>query len=224
MGQLHLGDIIAGELRLDCTPRQGVACWDPRIKLALLVIAIALNIWLAIPWLSGSVLIIGLGLLLWSRPSGRQVSLFLIAPLWATFIMVVGFSLGFGHILLFAWGQFTFTRDGLLLGGYAALRGYCDIIWLALTFVTTPFPRVLTALRWYRVPAILVDTLAMMYRYSFELYYEFARMRLAAQSRGGRGDYQRDMHSLARIAAQIFLRAYDRSERIYWAMFARGGD
>lgn len=39
----------------------------------------------------------------------------------------------------------------------AALRVYCDITWLALTFVIEPFSRIIHALKLFRVPTILVE-------------------------------------------------------------------
>ena len=63
----------------------------------------------------------------------------------------------------------------------------------------------------------------MMYRYAFLLHEEFVRMRTAGQSRGGWCGYARMVRTIGRITAQIFIRAFDRSERISCAMFARGG-
>jgi cobalt/nickel transport system permease protein len=222
--QVHLEDVISTEQDVHATPSRGLFRWDPRLKLVLLIGAVVLNVWVALPGLSAIVLACGLGLLLWSRPRSRQLGIYLLAPLWPTAIVVGGFAIGFGQTLLATIGSVQLYREGLLLGMAAALRVYCDITWLALIFLTTPFGRVLGALRWFRVPPILVDTLAMMYRYSFLLYAEFHRMRIASQSRGGRAGRWREIKSLARIAAQLFMRAFDRSERIYWAMFARGGE
>lgn len=222
-GHLQLAHIIAGERRMESANR-GLYHWDARLKLLLLLLAMALNIWLARPLLSAGVLGIGMALLLWSRPPGRQVLYFLLAPLWATLLVVCGYALAFGSTPFAHVAGLTLYREGLLQGGYVFLRAFCDITWLALTFLTTPFGQVLQAMRWYRVPEILVDTLAMMYRYAFLLFAEFGRMRAAAQSRGGRSSRWREMQSLGRICAQIFMRAFDRSERIYWATFARGGE
>jgi cobalt/nickel transport system permease protein len=182
-----------------------------------------LNTWLAIPWLSAALLLMGIVLINWTHiPLRRQLS-YLLIPLWPTLLVLIGFSIGFGVIPLRTIGPITLYVDGLARGGQVALRAYCDIVWVMACLLTTPFAQVMQALRWYRVPEVIVDTLSMMYRYSFVLYNEFRRLRLAAQSRGGAEGYLAEMHLLARISAQIFLRAFDRSERIYWAMVARGG-
>ncbi|MHB9022696.1 MAG: cobalt ECF transporter T component CbiQ [Armatimonadota bacterium] len=204
-------------------PVRGFSSWDARIKLTLALIAVVLNTWLALPWLSAATLVVGVVLLSWTNVPWRRQAAFLLIPLWSTLILLLGFAAGFGVTPLMKVGPVTFYAEGLIRGGQVALRAYCDIVWLMSCVLTTPFAKIMQALRWYRVPDVIVDTLSMMYRYAFVLFAEFRRLRLAAQSRGGAKGYVAEMHLLARISAQIFLRAFDRSERIYWAMVARGG-
>lgn len=96
--------------------------------------------------------------------------------------------------------------------------------WVGLLILTTPFAELLEALRWFKVPAILVDTLAFMYRYIFLLFDEFAAMRASARVRGGFSAYKISLASMGLIVSQIFLRAYDRAQRISHAMKARGAE
>jgi cobalt transport protein ATP-binding subunit len=96
--------------------------------------------------------------------------------------------------------------------------------WMAAVFLTTPFNRVLDALKWFRVPTILLDTTAMTYRYASLLIDEFHHMRDAARARGGFRGYRNTQHSTGLILAQVILRAYDRAGRIQDAMVARGAN
>ncbi|MEI8197996.1 MAG: energy-coupling factor transporter transmembrane component T, partial [Phycisphaerae bacterium] len=89
------------------------------------------------------------------------------------------------------------------------------------------------ARRRLRVPALLVTTLALMYRYLFVLVDESQRMRRARQSRtfaaSGSGATRavggwRSWRTLATVVSQLFVRASERAERIYAAMCARGWD
>lgn len=220
----HIEHVLHSEQALAEDQQHGLYGWDARVKLALIVLVIVLNTWLAIPWLSGVLLVVGIGVLCWTRPPWRQQMPFLLVPLVPTVLVLAGFAIGFGARPLGHLGPLTFYAEGLTRGGQVALRAYCDVTWLMSCVLTSPFSQIISALRWYRVPFILVDTLAMMYRYSFLLYTEFRRMRMAARSRGGFSGYKAEMSSISRIAALIFLRAFDRSERIYWAMVARGGE
>ncbi len=202
----------------------GWSRWDPRLKLALLVTVIGTNVFLARLELSLTLFCLSLGLAVWSRIPWRSFVLFFIAPAWATLLVVVGFSLGFGSTPLAGIGPLTLYREGLWQGVAAAARVACDMGWLAAVFLTTPFNQVLQALRWYRVPAVLVDTFALTYRYALLLLAEFHRLREAARGRGGLRSYGNANRSLAMILTQVFLRAYDRAGRIQEAMTARGAE
>ncbi len=221
---LNLDKFIASEQQLEGKPLRGVFAWDPRLKLGMLATVIILNIGLAINGLSVFLLIIGFLLVLWTRPPLGRTLIFFLGPLLATAVAVAGFSVGFGKTPIYELGKLTVYREGIIQGGEVAIRVYCDMTWLVLTFVTTPFYRILEAFRWYKVPSILVDTLAMMYRYSFLLFDEFTRMHTASSARGGRAGKANALKTLSRIGAQVFMRAFDRSERIYLAMVTRGGE
>lgn len=93
----------------------------------------------------------------------------------------------------------------------------------ALTFAAiTPFADLVDALRQLRVPALLITTIALMHRYLFVLLDESQRMRRARQARTFTTSRRRQWSNLASVAAQLFLRASDRADRIYAAMCARG--
>ena len=204
--------------------RRGLYAWDARLKLALLVLAVAANVILAHLWLSMLLFGLSLGLVLQSRVPWRHFALFFLAPAWATLIVFLGFAAGFGATPVFSWGPLTLYREGMVQGLAAAARVASDMSWMAAVFLTTPFNRVLEALKWFRVPAVLLDTIALTYRYASLLIEEFHLMRDAARSRGGLRGYGNTQRSTALILAQVMLRAYDRAARIQNAMLARGAN
>ena len=221
----HLYSRVFGQDHLwEGSPSTGLYAWDPRLKLALLVSAVGTNVIIAHLNLSVALFLVSLGLAAWSRVPAKLFALFFLAPAWATLIVFLGFSAGFGATPVFSTGPFTFYREGMVQGMSAAARVASDMSWMAAIFLTTPFNRVLDALKWFRVPAILLDTLAMTYRYAFLLMDEFHHMRDAARSRGGFRSYRNRQQSTARILAQVILRAYDRAGRIQSAMAARGAN
>jgi cobalt/nickel transport system permease protein len=87
---------------------------------------------------------------------------------------------------------------------------------------TTPFSALLGVMRRARVPALLVSTLALMYRYLFVLTDEAQRMRRARVSRTFRPGRWWTWTTLATVIGQLFVRSTERAERIYAAMAARG--
>jgi cobalt/nickel transport system ATP-binding protein len=200
----------------------GLYCWDARLKIGLGVVMIALNIVLARLWLSVSLLGIGMLLAIVSGIPLRRYALFFLAPAWATCVVFIGFSVGFGETILFRVGSFPVYREGIGLGMAAGVRVACDMSWIAGVFLTTSFPSLMAALRWYRIPPILLDITAMAYRYSSLLWEEFQRMKISAVSRGGFRRWPNRFQSTGRILSQVILRSYDRSLRIQKAKFARG--
>ena len=93
---------------------------------------------------------------------------------------------------------------------------------------TTPFHDLVDALRELRLPRILISIISFMYRYLAVLGDEGARMLRARDARSA-GSTGRSGPSIrwratvtGRMVGSLFLRAYERSERIYAAMQARG--
>jgi cobalt/nickel transport system permease protein len=95
----------------------------------------------------------------------------------------------------------------------------------SLTVAATTSARELPlALSRLRVPAVIVSMLTLMIRYIDVLAAEIRRMRLARVSRG---DSPRMLHQIGATAAGVgalFLRSYERGERVYLAMLSRGFD
>lgn len=96
---------------------------------------------------------------------------------------------------------------------------------------TTPFHHLVDALRELRVPRILIAIISFMYRYLAVLADEGSRMLRARDARsagggpggaGGGGSIRWRATVTGRMVGSLFLRAYERSERIYAAMQARG--
>jgi cobalt/nickel transport system permease protein len=87
---------------------------------------------------------------------------------------------------------------------------------------TTPFPKVLEALRRFRLPQLLVLTLAFLYRYHFLLIDEAERILRALKSRGYKARSIGQAKIIGSALGMFLLRSYERSERIYSAMAARG--
>jgi cobalt/nickel transport system permease protein len=95
---------------------------------------------------------------------------------------------------------------------------------------TTPFHDLVDALRELRLPTILVSIISFMYRYLAVLGDEASRMLRAREARSagapdgsaGGGPIRWRATVTGRMVGSLFLRAYERSERIYAAMQARG--
>lgn len=95
----------------------------------------------------------------------------------------------------------------------------------ALTLVaTTPLPRLLSGLEALGAPVILTMVVQFLYRYLFVLAEQSARMRQAAQCRGGRNRQARQSRwqAAAGALAVLFGRSLERAQGIHQAMVSRG--
>ena len=88
--------------------------------------------------------------------------------------------------------------------------------------ITTSFNDILRVLRRLHFPAILITTLALLYRYVFVLGDEAQRMSRALRCRTFRAGRVRIWRMQANAVGLLFVRATDRAERVYRAMTARG--
>mgnify|MGYP000411437505 CR=1 FL=1 len=93
----------------------------------------------------------------------------------------------------------------------------------SLTLAATTEPHDLIAgLRRLRFPKALVDVIANMLRYLDVVTTELTRMRVALTSRGFTARNPRHWAVIARSLGALFVRAYERGERVYLAMASRG--
>ncbi|MBS0206543.1 MAG: hypothetical protein JSS49_26945 [Planctomycetes bacterium] len=88
-----------------------------------------------------------------------------------------------------------------------------------------PFRELLTTLRRWRCPLVLVAMLGFMYRYTFILWDELRRLRNARAARDfGGGPWWRSWSINSQMIGLLLLRAMERAERTHRAMLARGWD
>jgi len=222
-GCLSISDLLKAEKAMAVRLCGGLHAVDARLKLALVVAAVLFNVVLLDYRLSLALLVAGWAGMAVSRAPLRQIAWFVLAPAWASLPVVFGLAAGLGQTPLIEIGPLTLYHEGLAQGGQAGLRALADTAWAGLLFLTTPFTEILAALRWFRVPGVVTDTLGFMYRYVFLLWEEFSAMRVSARARGGLSGWRKEWHTTGTITAQVFLRAYDRARRIQQAVQARGG-
>ncbi len=87
---------------------------------------------------------------------------------------------------------------------------------------TTDFNRLLKAMERVRIPGIVVATLAFMYRFIFLIIDEAERMLMAFQSRYIHLPVWTRLRMVATQIGVLFIRTYERGERVHLAMEARG--
>ncbi|MDD1721235.1 MAG: energy-coupling factor transporter transmembrane protein EcfT, partial [Euryarchaeota archaeon] len=86
-----------------------------------------------------------------------------------------------------------------------------------------PFSTLLASLERLRVPPLITSMLSFTYRYIFVFVDEGERLNRAKTSRCIEGaTYRLRLRASAKTIGMVFIRAYERGERIYRSMLARG--
>jgi len=130
------------------------------------------------------------------------------------------------------------TVDGWLRFANVALKSWLSVQAAIVLAASTPFPDLLLAMRAVRIPRLLVAMFGLMWRYLFVLADEGLRLMRARTSRSGHarpaegrsragrpgGSLAWRAHVAGGMAGSLFLRAIERSDRIYVAMLSRGYD
>ncbi len=123
----------------------------------------------------------------------------------------------------FSW-ELSVTDEGLYLFGAVVMKAWLSVMISGLLVATTPFQDLLQAMRSLRVPSVLTATISFMYRYLFVLVDEAMRLQTAraARSVGSGRTLGWRARVLGGMIGSLFIRSYERSERIYAAMLSRG--
>jgi cobalt/nickel transport system permease protein len=116
-----------------------------------------------------------------------------------------------------------FQGRGLAVFVTIALKSTACVAAVQLLAHTTPFQDILAALRRAKLPAVLVVTLALLYRYLDVLVEETQRMRRARAARTWSPRAWASWKSLSSVIAVSLVRSMARAERVHVAMRARGG-
>lgn len=123
----------------------------------------------------------------------------------------------------------TITDAGILRFVGIMARSWLAVLAAVTLAVTTRFVDILVAMRSLGMPKVLASIILLMYRYIHVLLEEASRLMRARQARSAAPEPGRESGSLrwraqvtGRMIGTLFLRTYERSERVYEAMLARG--
>ncbi len=124
---------------------------------------------------------------------------------------------------LFSFGPLVATKEGVLYVSLITLKANAIIMAIVALVATISVFDVGRAMRRLHVPAKLVQLFLFTYRYVHVIYMEYQRIMKAIKIRGFRP--QTNMHTYktyAYLVGVLFIRSYDRAQRVHAAMLCRG--
>ena len=184
--------------------------------------------------LNARVKLIGIALLIFAAVALHQLSI--LGALFGACVLVAMLSrISFRELALRVWiGVLAFTGlialpailllpGGLRSGAFLILRAETAATLAALLILCTPWAQLLRALRWFRIPAVLVAILGMTYRYVFLLLKTAQDMFEAREARLIGVLEPADRRRLAASSAGLLLsKTIDLGSEVHSAMQARG--
>lgn len=207
---------------------------DARVKLAVTVayiFAITLTpvgAWGTLAFLAGPVVAgvllahLGMGLVL-KRSLLAAPFVLVVAPLMFTKPGDEAFALP-----LAGWDA---SWEGIEAVATILLKSWLSVVAAVVLTASTPAPELVQALRGLRAPRLLTAVVFFTYRYLFTIGEEGQRLMRGRDSRSARitgyrggGTIGWRARILGHMVGSLFLRSFERSERVYAAMQARGYD
>lgn len=117
---------------------------------------------------------------------------------------------------------FTLYREGILAGTAIVAKGTLGVLGAITLSSTSTAREILRGLERLHLPALMVNIASFMLRYLNVVTDEMERMRIARASRGFEARGIRDWRILSSVIATLFMRSYERGERVHLAMLSRG--
>jgi cobalt/nickel transport system permease protein len=198
---------------------------DPRLKLVsmgLLIISIVLvsHIWLALIGLCFALALV----------SVSRIPLFFVVEdlkwvfLFVSFFLVI-MPLTVPGTVMAKFYFVSISLEGIRLGSLIAIKAIAAILVIFPMIGTMRFDITIKALEKLKLPQKLVQMIMFTYRYIFVFIHEAQRMATAMDSRG----FQRKtnlytLKTYSNLVGMLFVRSYERTERVYHAMVSRGYD
>ena len=203
---------------------------DARVKIVAVAVAlVALNAFRTPPALLGAG---AAGLLLAATCLSRVPVLYVFRRAAAVlpFAVVIGSFLPFTQDGRILWSAAAFgyvaeiTDTGLRLYATVIVKAYLSLAYVVLLLATTPFRSLLKGLAWFRVPAFFLSLLSFAYRYIFIFVDEVERLQRAWAGRYFGRRRLAQFATLGPAVGALFVRSYERAERVWAAMLSRGYD
>jgi len=151
----------------------------------------------------------------------RSLVIFPFVLLIAVFIPFFKEGQVAGSYNIWLW-QVSVTYTALLILANVVVKAWLSILVLILLSSTTKLDDLLNGLSQLGVPRVMILIVSFMYRYIFVLADEVMRIKQARDSRNFGGNWLHHIKTIGNMLGTLFIRSYERAERVYAAMLSRG--
>lgn len=199
---------------------------DPRIKLAFILVALAVDVMTQKLIIPAGVLGFCLVTLIVTGADLKYTGKRMLPALGIALIILVTQIFFYGGTPMFTIPIFHYQIvgyvEGLKHGLLLMMRVLGGISLILFLTVTTTVEQLIFAAGWFRLPHPLIEIMTIAYRYIFIFLEEFDRLKKAQKMRLGYNGWRKSMQSVGNIGGIIIIRVFDKSEMLYNTMRSRG--
>jgi len=199
---------------------------EARSKVAFIFAALVINLLSPTIYTPLAIALLCLSTLIAIGVPPKLLGIRLAIPLLMAGVVLITQIFFFGSTALFTISLRGFNlvgyEEGLARGILIMCRVIGGVSLILFLSMSTPAHRLLLAAAWFRMPKILIELSLLIYRYIFVLIEEILTIRDAQKVRLGYRNWRYSMRSVSMLGGSLILRAYDRAERVFEAMMARG--
>lgn len=205
--------------------------WDPRVRLASLlffmfcVASLTQLTWAGLA-LAAAVVSVALARIPFRYPLRRLAAMGTFLAMFLVVMPVTAPARMGDTVVVFEHLSFvSFNLRGLLLALLICLKASAIALLVEPLVATSGFSVTIQALARLRVPAVVCQMLLLAYRYIFVFQEEVGRMGKGMRSRGFRKRTDVEtLRTMGNFLGMLMVRSFERTERVYDAMLARGYD
>jgi cobalt/nickel transport system permease protein len=197
---------------------------EARTKIVFTILALAINLVSPSVYTPLAIAVFCLATLLAIKIPPRLLLLRLTMPLVMAAVVLITQIFFYGTTPLFTVPFLGLVgyEEGLAHGLLIMCRVIGGVSLILFLGMSTPAHKLLLAARWFRLPRVFIELSLLIYRYIFVLIEEAITIKDAQRVRLGYGSWRQGMRSVGTLGGILVLRAYDRAERVFEAMIARG--
>lgn len=118
----------------------------------------------------------------------------------------------------------TCSKEAMSMALHLILRAFACVSCLYFLALTTPMVDLMEVLRRLKVPGVLIELMMLIYRFIFILLEAAGFILTSQKCRLGHKDAGTSIRSTGKMLAVLLVRAYQKADRLYDAMEARGYD
>lgn len=206
----------------------GIGHWNPHVKVGLslaflLICIIADNLYVS----AGVLLMTAYVTLMLGKLPFKQYIHLLTLPITfmvlGSIAIVLNFSKtpkGLYYLPLSSFYLYV-TKEGLMKILHLWGKALGALSAMYMMSLSTPSNELFSVLRKWKVPALLIELMNMIYRFIFVMMDTFRKMKNSAQSRLGYCDYKTAIHTFGNIASNLLVVSMKKASHYYDAMESR---